>query len=165
MYKVTTGTPTDSKATEYWFDELRAYLRSDIINKTTDEFTGAIVQEVSDSENHATVDYFYQRKTTIEYTWENKCQLSNISCLIEIIQDVWINCGLEVRLDVNGDDVSYVIQLGDITYQHEQKGNISLNINSKTSIELGYTDYYRKNKRGFGKETTKGFNASFTYKF
>ena len=43
--------------------------------------------------------------------------------------------------------------------------SIRYELNSKTSIEFGYTDYYRKHKQGFGNETTRGFNASFIYKF
>jgi hypothetical protein len=134
MYLVTTRTATDPIAVEYWVDELRAYLRSDIINKMTDEFTGAIVEEMTDlygkvaQDQHEDYPDFY-----IEYTWKNKNQLSGISCDVEIALNIWIKCELEVRLDVNGSDVSYVVKLGGVIYQDEEKGDIPLHLNSKTT--------------------------------
>lgn len=49
----------------------------------------------------------------------------------------------------------------DISYQ----ASIVYEIDKNKSIEFGYTDYYRKNKKGFGKETTNGYSLSFSYKF
>lgn len=49
----------------------------------------------------------------------------------------------------------------DISYHLSFRYEININ----SSIELGYTDYYRKNKTDFGKETTRGYTASFIYKF
>lgn len=133
MYSVTTRTPTDQTGVEYWNDPLRAYLRSDIINKMSSEFEGAIVEECdsegidADDQSPRYPDFY------VEFTWENKTQLSDISCEVQIALNIWIKCELEVRLDVNGSDVNYVIKLGNTIYQHEEKGDIPLNLNSKTS--------------------------------
>lgn len=38
-------------------------------------------------------------------------------------------------------------------------------VNKKSVITFGYTDFYRKNKKGKGKETTKGLFLSVNYRF
>lgn len=43
--------------------------------------------------------------------------------------------------------------------------SVRYEVSGKYAVEVGYTDYYRKNKVGFGKETTRGFNVSLIYKF
>lgn len=48
-----------------------------------------------------------------------------------------------------------------ISYQLSARYEIS----SALALELGYVDYYRKNKPDFGRETTRGFSVSFIYKF
>lgn len=49
----------------------------------------------------------------------------------------------------------------DISYH----GAIRYTLDDNYSFDIGYSDFYKKNKVGFGKETTRGINASFIYKF
>lgn len=43
--------------------------------------------------------------------------------------------------------------------------SLRYDINKNSAVELGYTDYYRKSKKGYGQEKTTGFNVSYIYKF
>lgn len=131
MYLVTTRTPTKVTATEYWYDELKAYLRGDVINAMTNQDTGALVEEITVPDIYKIEGIGFE----IKYTWMDKRQLSEISCLIEVTPDIHIHCELDVRLDINGDDLSYVIELSDTIYQDEEQGEVILELNRKT-VEL-----------------------------
>jgi hypothetical protein len=117
MYLVTTRTPTKAISTEYWFDEFRAYLRGDVINATTPENTGAVVEEIEVLDLAKSEGIGFE----IEYSWPNKKLLSGIFCDVEVTPGVFLNCDLDVRIDVDGDDINYVVDLGDTIYYNQKE--------------------------------------------
>lgn len=42
---------------------------------------------------------------------------------------------------------------------------LSYKMEDSVYLKLSYTDYYRKNKEGYGRETTRGFGLSLVYRF
>lgn len=130
-YLVTTRKPTSTTATEEWEDELRAYLRGDVINATTGEYEGATVEVLTPPFTNEVEHFDFH----IEYTWMDKRQLSDISCLIEVTPDISVYCDLEVRLNVDGDEISYVVELGETIYTDKEQDGLLIQLNRKT-VEL-----------------------------